>query len=82
MQYGDKYYGRKYLGWEGNIMAEEAGKGKVTNKNMDCLLKPLFQKCDRLSSTTTFQIKKGFNREKPSAGLIFVDKNKKRIMIR
>ena len=82
MQYGDKYYGRKYLGWEGNIMAEEAGKGKVTNKNMDCLLKPLFQKCDRLSSTTTFQIKKGFNSEKPSAGLIFVDKNKKRIMIR
>jgi RHS repeat-associated protein len=78
-RYGKQYYGRKYLGWEGNIMAESAGKGKVTNKNMDCLLKPLFQKCGWFSSTNVFQINKDFNREKPNGGLIIVDRNRKRI---
>ena len=78
-RYNGDYYGLSYLGWEGNIMAEKAGEGKVTNKNMDCLLKPLFQKCDWFSDTTVFLIKEGFNREKPSAGLIIVDRNKKRI---
>jgi hypothetical protein len=81
-KYGKNYHRQKYLGWEGNIMAEEAGRGRVTNKNMDCLLKPLFQKCDWFSDTTVFQINKNFNREKPNGGLIFVDRNKKRIIIR
>ena len=70
-------YSQCYLGWEGNIMAAEAGKGTVTEKNMKCLLNPLFKKC-RHNDDNIFLINKNSNKEQPGV-LIIIDRNKKRI---
>ncbi|MEE0997835.1 MAG: RHS repeat-associated core domain-containing protein [Paludibacteraceae bacterium] len=36
-------YGLKFIGWEGNIMSEPAGRGSVEQKNLNVLFKPLMQ---------------------------------------
>lgn len=63
--------GTLYLGWEGNIMAESAGKGIVTNKNIKCLLNPLFHKYKH-GETEFYRNAK--NREK-EAPLIIIPRN-------
>ena len=51
-------------GWEGNIMAEPVMKGKVEQRNIDALMKPIMKEYNSNSRDTKSEFKTSINYER------------------
>ena len=48
-------------GWEGNIMAEPVMKGKVEQRNINALMKPIMQEYNSKNRNTSSEFKTSIN---------------------